>query len=88
MLKHDVLINKGFSLNEYDGHGKYYELVETNESTIKKILDVVGIGYDPEDVDEKVILQCREDFSNKLICVSGNVWELSNNEFDKILEVL
>lgn len=38
MLKHDVLINKGFSLNEYDGHGKYYELVETNEIYQKIIL--------------------------------------------------
>lgn len=86
MLKHNILINKGFNLNEYEGHGKYYELVEINESTIKKILDVVGIGYDPENVDEKVILQCKEDFSNKLIYVDGNVWGLSDNEFHRIID--
>jgi len=88
VLKHNILINKGFNLNEYDGHGKYYELVETNESTIKKILDVVGIGYDIEDVDKKIILQCKEDFSNKLICVDGNVWELSDDEFNRIIEMI
>jgi hypothetical protein len=88
MLKHNILINKGFSLNEYDGHGKYYELVETDESLVEKILNVAGIGYDPEDVDEKVILQCKEDFSNKLIYVDGNVWGLSDDEFDKIIETI
>jgi hypothetical protein len=28
VLKHNILINKGFNLNEYEEHGKYYELVE------------------------------------------------------------
>ena len=88
MLKHDILINKGFSLNDYKEQGRFYELVETNEATVIKILDAAGIEYDPEGVDEKVILQCKEDFSNGLIYADGNLWELNNDEFDKIVDLI
>lgn len=73
MITHALLINKGFQLNEYEGHGKFYELTETEESKIEKILKAAKIDYDPECIDEKVILQMKEDFTNKLICVDGNL---------------
>jgi len=88
MLSYENLISKGFCLNEYKGEGKFYELVETNEQKIENILKVAGIDYDPECMDNKVILQLKEDFSNKLICVGCDVWDLSDYDFEKILEVM
>jgi len=86
-LTHGILINKGFSLNEYP-EGKYYELVEKEESKVENILKVAQVDYDQSNIDEEVILQMKEDFSNKLICVSGNVWDLNDFEFQQIIEVL
>jgi hypothetical protein len=87
MLTHEKLINKGFELNEYK-EGKYYELEETEETKIQKILMVADVDYNPESIDEKVILQTKEDFNNPLICVDCDVWELTEEEFESILDAL
>lgn len=85
MLSHEILISKGFELNEYP-EGRYYEFETTKDEQIEKILTASKIGYDTSYLDEKVILQLREDFSNKVICVECNVWDLNSYEFDKILK--
>lgn len=87
MLNYELLIQKGFKLNQYP-EGKYYEFITTNESEIEKILIESKVGYDASMMDEKVILQLAEDFSNKLICVEGNVWDLTDCEFENILRVM
>lgn len=80
MLSHELLVSKGFSLNEYP-EGKYYEFSTTDDDVISNILDDEYMGD-----EEKVILQLKENFSNKLICVDGNVWNLPDAELDKILD--
>lgn len=87
MLTHELLLNKGFSLNTYP-QGKYYEFQTTEDSIIEKILITAKYGYDPSFLDETVILQMKEDFTRKIICIDGNVWDLTDEELDKILEVM
>ncbi len=87
MLTHELLINIGFKLNEYP-EGKFYELVETEEIKVEKILIAAKVDYDPTNIDEEVVLQMKEDFTNKLICVGGNVWELDDYEFKPIIKAL
>jgi hypothetical protein len=87
MLSHELLINKGFELNQYT-EGNFYELTEVNEVRVANILDSCKLEYDPEWIDEKVILQLKEDFTNILICIDCNTWDLSEQELEKILEVL
>lgn len=88
MLNNDLLINKGFELNDYGKDGKYYELVETEETKVEKILKASHVGYDPEHIDDKVILQINEDFNKKIICVNCDVWELDDSDIVEILDVL
>lgn len=88
MLNHEQLINKGFKLNEYEGQGKFYEFETTDESKIATILTAANVDFDPSHIDEKVILQMTEDFTNKLICVENNVWDLSDCEFEEILKIM
>lgn len=87
MFSHESLIEKGFSLNEYP-EGKFYENTITDENTILKIYEAINMEYDPEMIDDQIILQVYEDFSNVIISVGGDVWDLDNEEFEKVLNVL
>jgi hypothetical protein len=82
MLSKELLLKKGFELNTYP-QGKYYEFVTTNNKVIENIL-----GDDYMGDEESVILQLKEDFSNKLLCEDANVWDLTDEQFMEILEKL
>jgi hypothetical protein len=76
------LLNKGFELNSYT-EGKFYELTTTESATIEKILN-----EDYRGDEETVVLQLKEDLSNKIICVDSNVCILGNEEFVEIINRL
>jgi len=79
MLNHELLISKGFNLNKYP-EGKYYEFSTKDDGVISKILK-----DDYNEMTDEVIIQMEENFSNKIMCVDGNVWELNDIEFEEIL---
>jgi len=85
MLNHELLISKGFKLNEYL-EGKYYELTIQNPNY--QPLDILGVGYDPEFMPEQLILQTKEDFTNIIVMVEGEIWDLSAEELKEVLEVM
>ena len=80
MLTHELLISKGFKLTEYP-QGKYYEFVSNKDEVITKILK-----DDYNEMVEEVVIQMKEDFTNKLICIHTNVWDLDDTEFENILK--
>lgn len=82
MLNHKLLISKGFELNNYP-EGEYYELVTTDKDIISKIL---GIDYMGD--EEKLIIQMKKNYNKKIICIDCNIWDLSDKEFQNILELL
>jgi hypothetical protein len=82
MLTKELLLEKGFELNTYP-QGKYFEFVTKDDKVIEKILTSDYMGD-----EETVILQLKEDFSNKLFCEDANVWDLTNEQFMEILEKL
>ena len=82
MLTRELLLEKGFKLNTYP-EGKYFEFVTKDDEVMEKIL-----GNDYESDEETVILQLKEDFSNKLLCEDANVWDLTDEQFMEILERL
>lgn len=79
MLSKELLLKKGFKLNTYP-EGKYFEFVTKNDEVMEKILGKDYIGD-----EESVILQLKEDFSNKLLCENANVWDLTYEQFMEIL---
>ena len=85
MQNHELLINKGFKLNEYP-EAKYYEL--TIQNPTYQLLDIMGIGYDPEEMPEQAIFQTKEDFSNSIVMIEGEVWDLEEGELEEILEIM
>ena len=82
MLTRELLLEKGFKLNTYP-EGKYFEFVTKDDEVMEKIL-----GNDYESDEETVILQLKEDFSNKLLCEDAKVWDLTDEQFMEILERL
>lgn len=80
MLSKELLLEKGFELNTYP-QGKYFEFVTKDDEVMEKIL-----GEDYTRDEESVILQLKEDFSNKLLCEDANVWDLTDEQFMEILE--
>ena len=87
MLKHEVLISKGFELNTYNGD-KYYELVATDSNLVERIMKASNYDYNPEYHEEKVILQIREDFESIILCIDCNVWNLTEEEIVDILNII
>lgn len=85
MLNKKMLLQAGFKLNEYP-EGKFYEFLTEETRTIENIEEVVGLDFDYECPDEKLILQCQENLSNKKICIDCHVWNLLEKEFEKIVE--
>jgi hypothetical protein len=79
MLNKEILIQKGFELNEYP-EGRFFELCTTEEN---KMVNILGDDYRGD--ENTVILQLKEDFTNKLLCVDCNVWNLTDAEFEQIL---
>jgi hypothetical protein len=82
MLSKELLLSKGFELNTYP-QGKYFEFVTTDTEVMEKIL-----GEDYMGDEESVILQLKEDFSNKILCEDTNIWDLTDEQFMDILEKL
>lgn len=80
MSAHELLINKGFKLNKYP-EGKYYEFTTKEDELMSKILK-----DDYDGMTSVVIIQLKEDFTNKIMCVDCNVWNLSDIEFENILK--
>jgi len=85
MLNHESLIEEGFELNEYP-EGKFYEI--TIEDPTSEILDALEYRYDPEMPPEYVILQTREDFSNTVVSIDGEVWDMTIDDLEKLLDIL
>lgn len=81
-MNKEILSTKGFKLNRYP-EGSYYEYETTDTTTIEKILDSDYFGN-----ENIVILQLKEDLSNKLLCIDCNTWSLSDVEFQKYLDRL
>ena len=82
MLTHELLINKGFKLNKYP-EGKYYEFTTKEDELMSKILK-----DDYDETTSELIIQLKEDFTNKIMCVDCNVWNLSDIELEDILEIM
>ena len=83
MLNHELLISKGFELNEYP-EGKFYELVIDNPKT--ELLNILEYGYDEE--ANQIIFQMWENFTNIIVMIDGEVWDLSTEELIKVLNNL
>lgn len=81
MLNNELMINKGFSLNEYP-EGKFYE--RTIENPDDELLKVLSYQHEAE----KVILQTKEDFTNIVVMIDLDLWNLSNDQFCEILKAL
>ena len=84
MLNHELLINKGFKLNEYP-EGKFYEL--TIQNPTQELSDVLEYDYDPE-MQGQVIIQIKEDFLNTVVAIDGEVLDMSVEELEKALIIL
>lgn len=82
MLNHELLISKGFKLNEYPEE-KYYELVIEDPS--EELLDIIKFQFDPELIPDQVIFQTKEDFLNTVVAIDGEVWDMSVEELEEIL---
>lgn len=79
-----LLLQKGFSLNEYP-EGKFWELQVTKDESLKKRICKI-FGADIEmfvngmDIDT-LILQCAEDFTKCLFYYDCNPFDMTTEEF-------
>jgi len=85
MLNHELLISKGFKLNDYSGL-KLYELVVDNPKG--DFLDLLEFDYDLETMPESVVIQFKEDFSDMIVAVDVDVWDFALEDLEKLLQVL
>lgn len=81
-----LLLSKGFSLNEYP-EGKFWELeVKEYEKLKERICKVFGANIElfvnGTDIDT-LILQCTEDFTKCLFYYDCNPFEMETEEFMK-----
>lgn len=80
----NLLLQKGFSLNEYP-EGKFWELqVTKNESLKERICKIFGVDIEMfvngTDIDT-LILQCAEDFTKCLFYYDCNPFDMTTEEF-------
>ena len=85
----ELLVSKGFSLNEYP-EGKFWELVvKDNEELKKKICKIfkadIELYINGSDIDI-LILQCEEDFTRCRFCYDCNPFNMETEEFMKCIE--
>lgn len=85
MFSHEQLTKKGLVLNEYP-EGKFYELVINNPSM--ELLDACGHNYDGCCMPDKMIIQTRENLTEKKLMIECYLWDLSDDDFNSLLEVL
>lgn len=79
-----LLLQKGFSLNEYP-EGKFWELEVTDNEVLKtKICKTFGANIElfvnGTDIDT-LILQCAEDFTKCLFYYDCNPFDMTTEEF-------
>lgn len=79
-----LLLQKGFSLNEYP-EGKFWELEVTDNEVLKtKICKIFGANIElfvnGTDIDT-LILQCAEDFTKCLFYYDCNPFDMTTEEF-------
>ena len=87
----ELLLSKGFSLNEYI-EGEFWELVVKKDEKLKeKICKVFGadieLFVDGTDIDT-LILQCKEDFTKCLFYYDCNPFDMETEEFMKCVNKL
>lgn len=80
----NLLLKKGFSLNEYP-EGKFWELqVTKDESSKERICKIFGADIEMfvngTDIDT-LILQCAEDFTKCLFYYDCNPFDMTTEEF-------
>lgn len=82
----ELLLSKGFSLNEYS-EGKFWELeVREDEKLKQRICNVFGADIElfvnGTDIDT-LILQCVEDYTKCLFYYDCNSFDMPTEEFMK-----
>lgn len=87
----ELLLRKGFSLNEYP-EGNFWELeVREDEELKERICEVFGADIElfisGTDVDA-LILQCKEDFTKCLFYYDCNPFYMETEEFIKCINEL
>lgn len=87
----NLLLQKGFSLNEYP-EGKFWELQVTKDESLKKRICKIFGAYiemlvNGTDIDT-LILQCAEDFTKCLFYYDCNPFDMTTEEFMECINKL
>lgn len=75
----ELLLSKGFVLNEYDTGNCYEYIREDIDDEVRSTGKL--FGFDEDYISEEFVLQCDESFKNCMAYADGNSYYLHEYEF-------